>query len=587
MHFKAKFSQLALLLIFWFGVPLLIAETPDHVKALQKQGYALARQAALEKNSLGILKSWLLEQAMIEQGYELPQPELFYRLIWLALDRDGLCPDLAPEPDDLGLWSVVFYNFAVKSYRESSQMMDSLTPAIPGQDLIRFVDLESSLSLAEWKSLKVFRGPCRLHDHLNKGDSKLPVRTRKLQTLLALLTQARNKLSPKVEGRSLIDARLEQIQLALARDMKLPPANLPGKSLDSLSAEDWARLDLATAAELFPVWQKGHTPTEVHRWALQITDELLRLHLSEKLNYWIAQASPLETRENRLDIWQGERGANLLSQDGFSERSIIALYRGIEQIEANRLEDAFRSFALARKFAGSSRIRKDIDWQLANWLKYAAIRYRVSDDLLKYLTTYLEPEDLRDILKQILWQAAFHGDAAMVKLFQLPQLPPDLRKAKVYFEAVNHGQLQHKHPIDSSERGQYLRFIREYCKQLELASFPLLLRQQPTLAQLERDLRRDTDPQWKMVRTETLEQMTRLSQALRTSDIKAQGQRDRQSMPQALGSSVVPPARPDLWPFPGTVAETVAPQLLGLTLELDGAGQEHWRIFQPQSGVRE
>jgi hypothetical protein len=251
----------------------------------------------------------------------------------------------------------------------------------------------------------------------------------------------------------------------------------------------------------------------------------------------------------------------------------------VEQLEAGSLEQAFRYLALARKFAGTSKVRKEIEAEINNWLKYAAIRYRVTDDLLKYLIAYLGPEDLREILKQVVWQAAFHGDAALPKLFELSQLPIDLRKSRNFFEALRRGGLAERRPTDGAERGQYLRFVREYGRQLEFASFPILQRQQATLLRLQRDLQRDKDPQWKAVRTETLEQISHLTQGLRTQDVRAQGQRDRQAAPQALGSSIVPPQELNLWPFDGQVPEAMSPQVLNVTLELDPANRERWRIL--------
>jgi hypothetical protein len=587
MLFNAILRKLSLLPGILLGAAALFADAPPDVEALQKKSYALARQATLEKNSVGTLKAWLLAQALTEQGYPFPDPRSFHRLIWLSLDRENLCPDLAPELDDLGLWSLIYYNFAVKRYRASSQSTGTLSPLVPGQDSIRMVNLESSLSLAEWKSLKVFRSECRLQERLANDDKTLPARARSLVVLESLLKQAQKTVRPEVEGRPLIDARLEQVQLALARETKQPPPSSPTKNLEKLSHQDWARLDLATAAELFPAWQKAHKEQEGQERALAIVDQVIELRQSDKLKFWIAQASPMEKRDLRAAIWSGERGAKLLTQDRFSERAVVALYRGVDQLETNRLEDAFRSLALARKFASVSRQRKDIEWHLGNWLKYAAIRYQVSDELLKYLIAYLEPEDLREILKQMVWQAAFHGDAALNKLFQLPQLPMDLRKNQPYFEALKRGQLATVRSASSMERGQFLRFVREYGKQLEFVSFGILLKQQSTLVRLEQSLRQDKDPQWKIVRNESLEQMGRLMQALRSQDGRAQGRRDRQTTPQALGSSVLPPERPNLWPFSTDVMDTALPQVLGLTMELDEAGNERWRIYQIQDGEQE
>lgn len=587
MLFNAILRKLRLLPGILLGATVLFADAPPDVEALQKKSYALARQATLEKNSIGTLKAWLLAQALIEQGYPFPDPRSFHRLIWLSLDRENLCPDLAPELDDLGLWSLIYYNFAVKRYRASSQAADALSPLVPGQDSIRLVNLESSLSLAEWKNLKVFRSECRLQERLANVDETLPTRARSLVVLESLLKQAQKTVRPEVEGRSLIDARLEQVQLALARETKQLPPSSPTRNLEKLSPQDWARLDLATAAELFPVWQKAHKEQEGPERALAIIDQVIELRLSDKLNFWIAHASPAEKPGLRAAIWSGERGAKLLTQDRFSERAVVALYRGVDQLEANRLEDAFRSLALARKFASASRHRKDIEWHLGNWLKYAAIRYQISDELLKYLIAYLEPEDLREILKQMVWQAAFHGDTALNKLFQLPQLPMDMRKNQPYFDALKRGQLATVRSASSMERGQFLRFVREYGKQLEFASFGILLKQQSTLVRLEQSLRQDKDPQWKIVRNETLEQMGRLMQALRTQDGRAQGRRDRQTTPQALGSSVLPPDRPNLWPFSTNIMDTALPQVLGLTMELDEAGNERWSIYQIQDGEQE
>lgn len=587
MRFEAILRKFCLLPCILLGASALFAGGPLEVEALQKKAYELARQATLEKNSIGALKAWLVEQALIEQGYTLPDPKPFHRLIWLSLDRENLCPDLAPDLDNLGLWSLVYYNFAVRRYRASQQSADALKPLASGQDSIRLVNLESSLSLAEWKSLKVFRSDCRLQQRLENDDKTMPVRARPLVVLESLLKQAQKTVRPEVEGRSLIDARLEQVQLALARETKQAPPSSPSKNLENLSPQDWARLDLATAAELFPAWQKVHKEQEAEERALAIVDQVIELRLSDKLNFWIAYASPKEKPDLRSRIWSGERGTRLLAQDHFTERAVVALYRGVDQLETNHLEDAFRSLALARKFASVSRQRKDIEWHLGNWLKYAAIRYQVSDELLKYLTAYLEPEDLREILKHMVWQAAFHGDGALGKLFQLPQMPLDMRKNKPYFEALKRGQLATVRSDSSVERGQFLRFVREYGKQLEFVSFGILQRQQSTLVRIEQNLQQDKDPQWKIVRNETLEQMGRLMQALRTQDGSAQGRRDRQATPQALGSSVLPPERPDLWPFSAAVVDTALPQVLGLTMELEDGGRERWRIYQVQDGVQE
>jgi hypothetical protein len=115
----------------------------------------------------------------------------------------------------------------------------------------------------------------------------------------------------------------------------------------------------------------------------------------------------------RQAIWGGARGERLLSLDdasGFRERSVIALHRGVQLLEAGDLQGALRSFAFALDKSNESREAAAVQALSLRWLSFVAAQFSIDDELLTLLQALTPPLEYAMILEDLVWHAAFHAD---------------------------------------------------------------------------------------------------------------------------------------------------------------------------------
>jgi len=268
-----------------------------------------------------------------------------------------------------------------------------------------------------------------------------------------LLTEARSPLAKdRVHGLAVLDARLFDIDLQLAalaareardeartaarrgREVGLSRPSItamgedaPTTTLDpgstaaavlrecvSWPAAEWMALSPDRRLFLF-LRARADTaqPQAMDTLGFQIVDALLAAGEGDATEAWIGALAPGEDAAKRRLVWEGDRGRALLALDdaaGFEERAVIALHRGVDQLERGQLMDALRSLAFARQHAPESRASEELAGLSLRWLSYVAGQFALSSELLVTLQELVPRQDYTLLLEDLLWSAALRAD---------------------------------------------------------------------------------------------------------------------------------------------------------------------------------
>jgi hypothetical protein len=162
-------------------------------------------------------------------------------------------------------------------------------------------------------------------------------------------------------------------------------ATWPASEWMALSPE--RRLFLFQHARTF-----GGDPAELDAIALGIIDRLIAERKGAEVEDWIGHRGG--SAEMQQAIWGGERGERLLSLDdssGFRERSVIALHRGVQLLEAGDLQVRLAR-SRSRSTLRASRARRP-PWQALSlrWLSFVAAQFSIDDELLTLLQALTPP----------------------------------------------------------------------------------------------------------------------------------------------------------------------------------------------------
>ncbi len=114
-------------------------------------------------------------------------------------------------------------------------------------------------------------------------------------------------------------------------------------------------------------------------------------------------------------VWAGERGARLLGlgpEAGFGERAVVALHRGVDEVQRGELERAMRTLAFALQHAEASADRDQVALLARRWLAHVSGRFALTDELLTTLAALVPRRDLGLLLEDLLWRAALRADGA-------------------------------------------------------------------------------------------------------------------------------------------------------------------------------
>jgi hypothetical protein len=173
---------------------------------------------------------------------------------------------------------------------------------------------------------------------------------------------------------------------------------------------------------------------DIERTILQNIDELIARKNGKELEQWLGFATARDRKKKDADgkappspaatathaalaskIVLGDRGAKLLGlspKNGFRERSVVALWRGVDALQRGLPLDAMRGFATAMQRSDESKNRDEIHNLAKRWFAYVLAQHRVDDESLSILKEFVAPIDRNELLEVLLWRAAFYVDAA-------------------------------------------------------------------------------------------------------------------------------------------------------------------------------
>ncbi|NCG20615.1 MAG: hypothetical protein GWP91_16520, partial [Rhodobacterales bacterium] len=461
--------------------------------------YYNARMALREGRPLEASKWWLLRNAMEDQtGQVSAHDPDFYSVTWAALGEMGICQDGFPnDVEGAGLWPVALHNWVVRnrSRRARAKPPRPFDAFQLGRQQ-RFISIGDVLGADEIQTVQMFRGVCtrpRLA-LLNAGESvlaDLSDRQVSVRLLQYLLERARDTLvHERVRGIGTIEARLFDIhlqrtalaarearlqenerarigrQIGLSRDSvtamrdeaeayTFSPESEPARILrESVGwdASEWIALSAERRLFLYDHAKAYNgSSKELDRIALAVLDHLIDQEDGEGVGKWIAHRGD-DLREQRA-IWDGERGQRLMALDGetgFGERGVIALHRGVNQLEIGDLPSALRSMAYALQLAPESRDSEDVQRLSLRWLSYVASQFEITDELLITLQELIPRRDYAVILEDLMWGAAFRSDKASFERGRRHQ--------------SGHGALERRiamlHPLAKGDVGRFSNQVR-------------------------------------------------------------------------------------------------------------------------------
>lgn len=431
--------------------------------------YYNARLALRDGDPISTLRLWLLRNAhAAHSGVVSPHDGDFHSLTWAALGELGLCQDGLPHDDSgAGIWPVALHNQVVRTMGRpgrppSSRPFDALE--VGRQQ--RFVSISDVLGSQELETVRFRRGRCFGPWLAQVKAGEKPRASRRDRDVAArvlrdLLEESLDTMqTDRVQGASVVAARLFDLDLQLtalaareARDAarrrarRGRSAGLGAPSIEDLrerASTTTLHPDSAAARVLraCPHWSQAEwqallpdrrrvlfDQATTHRHdldldedalstvALGLLDASIEAGDGEAAEAWTARLfalSPTDPSAQTL-VWQGDRGARLLGlgrDAGFDERAVIALHRGVAQVEAGALDDALRSLAFALQQAESSRSSDRVAELSRRWLAYISGRYALSHELVVTLSELVPKRDYSVILEDLLWRAALRADGA-------------------------------------------------------------------------------------------------------------------------------------------------------------------------------
>lgn len=422
--------------------------------------YYNARMALQEDAPLEAVKLWLLRNSLESvTGRVSPHDADFHSVTWAALGELGLCTDgHRRDREGAGLWPLATHNLVVRNMgRRGNNRLPRTFDAFEVGRQQREVAIGDVLDAETLQTVRLRRGRClgprlaMLHAGQNPF-AQLSDRTITAYVLRDLLERARETLDgEQVRGRSVIAARLFDLDLqitaleerkarqrARARAQRGRILGLSRASTDALlasapktdlddrseaarilrssatwPASEWMALEPERRRFLFDQARTyGADAAGLDRVALGVLDAHIAAGDGAEAQAWVARAAPTEALRAR--IWRDERGAALLAlapEAGFSERSAVALQRGVHDLSGGELERALRAFAYALAHAPDASDPDATANLSRRWLSHVAGLFELDEDLVTTLRVLVPGRDFSILLEDLMWRAAFHADA--------------------------------------------------------------------------------------------------------------------------------------------------------------------------------
>jgi hypothetical protein len=405
-----------------------------------------ARLAMRDGAPADALKLWLLRNAVVSRvRHTGKNDEEFRSVVWAATGALGLCQDGFGTDDEggAGLWPLALHNFLVSAMgRGEPPDPPAAWDAFDVKRQQRLVSLHDVLATDELRTVRFFRTTCTL-----PVGFKMPDTQDKLEAGRALKKALQRALSVVVREKFLstavVEARLFDLELALqdlyARKMKRegaitaaqarrlglsepataeltqkwpeqsPQADFMRKAL-AWPASDWLSLTRERRLFLYAQARPYAKSTEaVEPLLLAIIDALIAKADGDELNDWIGY---LDTKDAKAVLTHGDRGKALLQlqpESGFKERAVVALHRGVAELEAGERLEALRSFSFAMAHAEESKDPAVLSLG-RRWVAYVLARYETNPEVLATVRTLVPSTEYNAVVEDLIWRAAFRAD---------------------------------------------------------------------------------------------------------------------------------------------------------------------------------
>lgn len=418
--------------------------------------YYNARMALEDGDPVESVKLWLVRNVLEDRdGTVAAGDGDFHSVVWAATGALGICQDGLPRDEDgAGLWPLALHNHIVRNLGRRDRLPRPKTFSAFGVGRQqRAVALGDVLGWQELETVRFVRGRCArpvVHQVLAGESAFAPPADRAVTTrlLARLLRKSTETLGPDVRGRSVVEARLFDLELQLlelAQQRREAEARRQARegqglglgrlSLASLvagqpttflsspsravledcltwSAHDWMALSAERRRFVFDAAAEDGAPrAALDTVALSILDALLARGDGREATEWIARVGVPPVADPR--VWSGPRGQALLAlgpDSGFTERGPVALHRGVHLLETGQTDDALRAFGFALQQAPDSRAAAAVAQLSRRWIAYLAARFSLTDTLLATLETLLPRRDFAVLLEDLLWHAALRAD---------------------------------------------------------------------------------------------------------------------------------------------------------------------------------
>ncbi|MFT5586747.1 MAG: hypothetical protein ACI9VR_004349 [Cognaticolwellia sp.] len=590
--------------MWWLlGLGLALTEPPSD----QTLVYYNARMALREGNHDEALRLWFLRNAIQEQTgvVSIHDPD-FLSVTWVALGDVGVCQDgHRTDEDGAGLWPLALHNWVVRN-------MGRRPPPLPAKpfkafDLSRqqrFVSVNDILDTKELGAVRFFQGPCTLPTSAllragERPDAELSDRQVTARLLRDLLERARLSLKQDhVRGRSAIEARLFDLDLQLtelaareARQEELEDlrrgraAGMLRGSMDAIREEappttlgsdteaarilqacvdwpvsEWMALSPDRRLFLFDhAREQVDAPAKLETIALGVLDRLIDDQKGDEAEDWIARI------DSKAPVWSGERGAALLALDreaGFSERGVVAMHRGLYQLETGEMTEALRSLAYALRYAQESKDPEAVENLSLRWVSYVASQFEINDELMLTLKKLVPRREYSMLLEDLLWRAALRADTTSFDRGQRYQLRGNaMERRLLLLEPLAKGDLT---TFDRQIRrglkdgpNETLQFLEQFLQRLELEDAQVRSAHIPTLVAIIELLQPmlEGDPRGRAPRkaAELADRSQAILEGLGALSNASPEQRGHTLSPSSevyAGSLRLAPSDPVPWPFP-------------------------------------
>ncbi len=437
---------------------LLVLAAEPSADALPQQTLVFynARLAQRAKRSTEVLTLWLVRNALVDSGQAGLHDGPFRSLLWAATGAGGFCQDGLARDEGAGgagLWPLALHNHVLTA-RQPEDLPDPWGAFDVGRQQRR-ISLADVLSEEELQSVTFSQTECfapRLA-LLEFGLSPLlDLEQRLVQGTLMkqLLVRALKTVEPKlVTTTAVVEARLFDLELAMAelrgrkkREVALDQADqVRGQNMSTVAArqagqqaasavedpaqqaflkktltwraDEWLTLSRQRREFLFAQARPlSKDDAALRALVLGVIDLLIEKDAGGELGGWI---SYLTSEADHEAVFEGARGERLLAMSessGFRERAVIALHRGVKQLERGALGDTLRSFAFALAHADVARDGSTVHALARRWLSYVLSRYQATADVLTTLKALVPRQDFNPIIEDLVWAAALRADAA-------------------------------------------------------------------------------------------------------------------------------------------------------------------------------